>query len=142
MATATPLSGDAPLEVSLDGSGSSDPDGSVTAYEWDLGDGGSATGATVNHTFADPGAYTVTLTVTDDAGATATDTVTVIVDAPPFGPTILTQPVDVTVADGQTAVFAVEAEGDPAPTYQWYRDEAPISGATSAVARAPWRDAG
>ncbi len=130
VATASPESGDAPLDVSLDGSGSSDPDGSVAAHAWDFGDGESTTGASVTHTFSDPGTYTVTLTVTDDVGATASDTVTVTVDPAPFGPTIVTQPVDITVVEGQTAVFEVAADGDPSPTYQWYRDGVPIPGAT------------
>src|SRR5438094_258876 len=44
--TATPTSGRAPLAVRFDGSASSDPDGSITAYAWAFGDGGTATGAT------------------------------------------------------------------------------------------------
>jgi PKD repeat protein len=58
--------------VEFDGSGSSDPDGSITGYEWDFGDGSTATGATVSHSYASVGTYTVTLTVTDDDGGTAT----------------------------------------------------------------------
>jgi PKD repeat protein len=55
---------------SVDGTGSSDPDGSVASYAWTFGDGGTATGATASHTYAAPGSYTVTLTVTDDNGVT------------------------------------------------------------------------
>src|SRR5690606_18159292 len=73
------------LAVSVDGSGSSDPDGQVTSYVWDFGDGGSATGVTASHTYAEAGTYEVTLTVTDDAGATAevTREVTVAGAEPP-----------------------------------------------------------
>jgi myo-inositol-hexaphosphate 3-phosphohydrolase len=60
------------LECTLDASGSSDPDGAVVGYAWDLGDGTQAQGATVSHTYAGPGPRTVRLTVTDDSGATAT----------------------------------------------------------------------
>lgn len=62
---------------SLDGSASSDSDGSIASYEWDLGDGNTAEGATVSHTYATAVSYTVTLTVTDDDGDTGTDTLMV-----------------------------------------------------------------
>jgi plastocyanin len=62
--------------VTLDGTASSDPDGSVARYEWDLdGDGSYETdgGATplIVHTFAAAGAHEVGLRVTDDGGATS-----------------------------------------------------------------------
>lgn len=60
------------LTVSADGSGSSDPDGTVASYAWDFGDGGKATGVKATHAYAAAGTYTVTLTVTDNLGATDT----------------------------------------------------------------------
>ena len=48
-------SGTAPLAVAFDGSASSDPDGSIVSYAWTFGDGGSATGATTNHTYQTAG---------------------------------------------------------------------------------------
>jgi PKD repeat protein len=67
--------------VSFDGSGSSDPDGSIASYEWDFdGDGTTdATGATASNAFGSTGSYDVTLTVTDDSGNAATKTRTVSV---------------------------------------------------------------
>ena len=62
-------------EVSFDGSSSADPDGSIATYDWDFGDGNSATGAMPTHTYISAGTYNVTLTVTDDKGAT--DSVTI-----------------------------------------------------------------
>ncbi|GGC16506.1 PKD domain-containing protein [Cellulomonas carbonis] len=88
------------LMVTVDASGSSDPDGSVTGYAWAFGDGGEATGATASHTFATGGTFDVTLTVTDDDGATATATQQVTVSAPP--------PED---NDAPVAAFTVTPEG-------------------------------
>ncbi len=47
-------------------------------------------------------------------------------------PAIVTQPVGATVAPGGNAVFTVIATGSPAPSYQWFKDGAPITGATAA----------
>ena len=68
--------------VTLNGSGSFDPDGSIVSYQWDFGDGSGAGGATVAHVYAIPGTYVARLTVTDNMGASASDTATVFVTAP------------------------------------------------------------
>ncbi len=52
--------------VAFDAAGSADPDGTITAYTWEMGDGTGLTGETVQHAYAAPGSYTVRLTVTDD----------------------------------------------------------------------------
>lgn len=68
--TATPTTGEAPLTVSFDASGSSDPDGTISQYEWDFDNDGTvdATGATATHTYTNPGLYAAVLTVTDSTG--------------------------------------------------------------------------
>jgi PKD repeat protein len=76
---ATPNSGDAPLLVAVDASGSSDSDGNITSYAWDFGNGGSGSGVTASNTYNNPGNYTITLTVTDDAGDIGTATTTISV---------------------------------------------------------------
>jgi RHS repeat-associated protein len=75
----------APLGVEVDGSASADPDGRVVRWAWDFGDGARGEGSTARHAYAAPGAYGVTLTVTDDDGASASagQTVQVAAAAPP-----------------------------------------------------------
>lgn len=63
--------------LTFSGTESSDPDGTIVSYEWDMGDGSTYTTATVRHRFQQAGTYTVTLTVTDDSGMTNTATHTV-----------------------------------------------------------------
>jgi subtilisin family serine protease len=73
------------LSCSFDGSASSDPGGSITSYAWDFGDGTTGTGMTVNKTYASAGTRTVRLTVTDNAGATGSQSQSVTVTAPSNG---------------------------------------------------------
>ena len=71
--------------VTLDGSASRDPDGSIASYAWNFGNGTSGSGATPSATYATAGTFTVTLTVTDNSGATnqASTTVTVTPNTQP-----------------------------------------------------------
>jgi PKD repeat protein len=80
--TFSPQGGHAPLDVTFDGTASTDEDGQVTAYRWNFGDGSTGTGATTTHRFATQGTYTVTLTVTDNDGKTGSTTHSIVVDKP------------------------------------------------------------
>jgi len=80
--SASTLRGTAPLNVSFSGAGSSDPDGSLVAYDWSFGDGGSASGVSSAHSYASPGSYSAQLRVTDNSGLSAASSVTITVDAP------------------------------------------------------------
>ena len=86
-ATATPTSGSAPLAVSFDGTGSSDPEGHALTYAWDLDGNGSvdSTSAKPTFTYQATGTYSARLTVTDDHAATDTTSVTITVgNTPPI----------------------------------------------------------
>ena len=80
-ASADPAGGTAPLTVAFTASGQ-DAEGDALTYAWSFGDGASAEGASASHTFAAPGTYAVTVTVTDARGATGSATLTVVVEAP------------------------------------------------------------
>ncbi|NIN33949.1 MAG: PKD domain-containing protein, partial [Gammaproteobacteria bacterium] len=58
--------------IQFNASASYDPDGVIVGYSWDFGDGTNATGVTVGHAYVDDGNYVVTLTVTDNDGASDT----------------------------------------------------------------------
>jgi PKD repeat protein len=76
--------------LAFDASGSSDPDGFISSYRFDWGDGGVTEGnqATATAAYAEVGTYTVTLEVIDDQGATAQATCDVTIV--PAGPADLT----------------------------------------------------
>ena len=86
VASASSTSGEAPLAVTLDGSGSFDPDGMIVDWAWEFGDGASASGATVTHTYTNAGDYTARLTVTDNSGRTATASVEIAVTSANMAP--------------------------------------------------------
>lgn len=115
--------------VALDGSASTDADGTIAQYEWLIGQSTVlATGPTPTVRLPD-GPQSVTLRVTDDAGGTATDSITVTVAAANAGssPTANAGP-DRTIADSDTApgesvVLDASASSDidgEIVTYQWF----------------------
>jgi subtilisin family serine protease/subtilase family serine protease len=109
--TVTDTNGDGVESVTLDGSASSDPDGSIVSYEW-------REGSTVLSLDASPsiflsiGAHTLTLHVTDDGGATGTDTVVVTINSnfPKVSVTATTS--QATEAGPAAGVFTVTRTGD------------------------------
>jgi len=77
--------------VILNGSGSYDADGFLTSWFWDFGDGTQGTGERTIHAYQAFGIYTVVLTVTDDKGASGTDSILIeigIANHPPTKPVI------------------------------------------------------
>ncbi|MBN2081106.1 hypothetical protein JW859_02745 [bacterium] len=85
--TADPLTGNVPLAVTFDASGTTDPGGALTKFEWDWdGDGtfdyDSGLTAIVDHTYNSVGGYPGTLRVWDDDGFASTDWVLILVGDP------------------------------------------------------------
>ena len=128
--TADVTQGPAPLEVTFDGSGSADTDGTIVSYEWDLGDGVTSTDVAPSRTFTAPGPHTVVLTVTDDDGATASASIVVTVTA-------AQPPVAVVTADRSTgtAPLLVSFDGSDSTdsdgtlvSYEWdFGDGSPVA---------------
>jgi len=69
--------------VAFDASASRDVDGTILSYNWNFGDGATASGLTVSHAYSAVGTYFVRLTVTDNMGAASSDTTLVSVAAAP-----------------------------------------------------------
>jgi thermitase len=103
--------------VTLDGSASSDRDGSIVSYAWREGTSSIATGATPA-VWLSVGTHTLTLEVTDDDGDSATDSVVVTV-SPANQVAVTVSTVQATEAGPNNGVFAVTRTGDtssPVPT--------------------------
>ena len=79
-ATASPVSGPAPLSVNFSAS-ASDSDGFIVGYSWEFGDGGTSSSQAPSHVYQQPGTYMAQVTVMDDLGATANALVTVNVSS-------------------------------------------------------------
>jgi glucose/arabinose dehydrogenase/chitodextrinase len=71
------------VAVAFDASASTDPDGTIVAYDWDFGDSSAGSGVTTSHAYASPGTFSVTLTVRDNESLTANAYRDVVVQVPP-----------------------------------------------------------
>jgi outer membrane autotransporter protein len=132
--------------VTLDGSQSSDPDGTIVAYEWLVGQTRViATGATAQARLPD-GPQAITLRVTDNSGGIATRTVTLTIAsaAPAQGPVANAGP-DRAIADadtlpGETVALDGTASSDPdgtIVTFEWFLDGEPLANGSTASVRLP-----
>jgi PKD repeat protein len=101
----------------VDGTGSSDPDGTIASYAWDFGDGFLTTGATPPaHTYVIAGKRTVTLTVTDNLGATGASTKVNLGPNDPPTPVFA-----VPVCTGRACLVDANGSTDPDGTVASYR---------------------
>ncbi|GAB6040919.1 hypothetical protein JCM17961_15930 [Endothiovibrio diazotrophicus] len=118
----SPTSGEAPLSITLDGTGSTD-DGQIVEYAWTTSNGLTFSGNSAQATFAMEGIYSVTLTVTDDRGATGIATQSV--EVRPAGYGVPTAEISVDHAEGD-APLTVTFDGSRSAdqdgsimTYRW-----------------------
>ena len=118
-------------DASFDASASND-DGRLVSFSWDFGDGGADAGEQVTHVFVAAGTFQVTLYVTDNDGAVATDTRTVTVvdgnNAPVFGP--IAAP---TVDEGVLLVLLLSAADPNGDVLTYEAVEAPDGSALDAA---------
>lgn len=121
--SATPTSGDVPLNVSFDASQSFDPNNDPLSYVWNFGDGTTGTGISVSHIYTVQGTYTATLTVSDGE-ASDTESVNIFAGVEPINePPIAVISADPTLGDAPLFVsFDATASSDPnndVLTYHW-----------------------
>ncbi len=111
------------------------------SYQWQK-NGANISGATSSvyttptTTTADNNS-TFDVVVSNAVGSVTSHTAALIVNAAPVEPSITTQPASQTVTAGQTATFTVVASGTAPLSYQWQKNGANISGATSSVYTTP-----
>jgi PKD domain len=91
--TLTPNTGIAPLTLTLDGSTSSDTDGTLNQYEWLFGDGGRRTGTATTYTFQNTGILYARLKVTDNCGSSSSVNQPILVTKPDGSIDCLSAPV-------------------------------------------------
>ena len=104
-------------------------------YQWQKN--GAAIGGATGSSYTTPATTTAdtgskfTVVVTNSAGSVTSAAATLTVNAAPVAPSITSPPASVTVTAGQTASFSVVASGTAPLSYQWQKNGAAISGATS-----------
>ena len=109
--------------LDVDASGSSDLDGTIQSYEWDWTSDGNyeGSGVTATHSYSSGGSYTVKLRLTDNDGATSTETTTVDINNNPVASITANSPVLTSEDFGLDASASSDPDGDSLG-YEWDLD--------------------
>ncbi len=122
------ISFDAPDEgfinnaLEFDASASFDPDGGELAFDWDFGDGNTASDVSPSHTYTVAGDFIVTLTVTDDEGDSDQATYTLAIDdglEPPVPALLAPSSAQVDTSVEFSATSSFDPDGGEIATYTW-----------------------
>jgi len=142
--TASPTSGQSPLAVHLDASGSTDVDQTpIASYNFSWGDGtgtsGEQVGATADHTYTQAGTWSAVVTARDTSGKTSTASVSITVTAPP--PPVDSPPVasvqatpsagDAPMAVSVDASASTDTDATPIATYAYDYGDGSVQAAQS-----------
>jgi len=105
------------------------------SYQWQKNmaniAGANSASYTTPATVSSDNGVTFRVVISNSVGSITSSSATLTVTAAPVAPSIITQPANRTVNSGQSAAFSVSATGTAPLTYQWQKNNANISGATS-----------
>ena len=128
-------------ELSISGASSTDVDGEVVLFEWELGDESSDTGEVITHTYDTVGLYDVTLVITDDDGLTDTSTAVLNVGNVNTPPVAQAGP-DRTAEPGEALSFDASESTDNGEIIAVRWDFGDDESAFTATTTHAWADAG
>ncbi len=124
----SPASGLVNQVLNFSGLSSSDSTGTIQSYAWNFGDGQTANGVNVSHSYASAGDKTVTLTLTDSCGANASTTRVIVISQPNSAPFQVSAGVDRTITlptSSVTLTGSAQDDGFPNPpgslSYSWIK---------------------
>ena len=124
-------SGKSATSIQFNGSASYDPDGTITTYQWNFGDGATGTGAAPAHTYATTGTFVATLTVTDNGGAASAASTSAVITSPTNQSPIANPGGPYSTVSGSPIIFNGTGSSDPDGTitqYQWHFADGTASG--------------
>ncbi|TQV67671.1 PKD domain-containing protein [Exilibacterium tricleocarpae] len=137
-----PYRADTGALINFSSAGSGDADGSITAYRWDFGDGATGNDANPSYRYTTAGTYTVSLTVTDDRGASTSASTTATISQPGTDPDPVPNPQPYPGGGYQMSranIAAVEAHLTDSPLFRQVKNSIVTRGNETVEQVAPGR---